>query len=180
MATSRAVEIEIKAHVRNPGQVSDYLQSNAKFVRKYYKKDMYFRRSSDDTIDSLVRIRQDRGGHIFTVKQRAMLNGVEVNDEREMKVHKKDARKYLTMLTTLLGYEPYVTKIKKGRAYRYQNTLIELSEVKGLGWFVEIEIIADEKPDDSTILKLRAILGELGIPETDIETRPYTALLREH
>jgi predicted adenylyl cyclase CyaB len=59
----------------------------------------------------------------------------------------------------------------------------ELSEVEGLGWFIELEIIADNE-DRETIEagrgRLLSLLKSLGIGEEQIEERYYSDMLMEY
>jgi adenylate cyclase class IV len=58
--------------------------------------------------------------------------------------------------------------------------LAELSMVKSLGWFLEIEILAAdnlEKTVEGSRGRLFALLGKLEIPIDKIEERSYTAML---
>jgi adenylate cyclase class 2 len=61
------------------------------------------------------------------------------------------------------------------------EVLAELSEVKGLGWFLELEILAprgDKKTLAESRKRLFSLLEALKIPKEQIETRPYTEMLR--
>jgi adenylate cyclase class IV len=54
--------------------------------------------------------------------------------------------------------------------------------VSDLGWFLELEIIADqddEKTVEESRKRLLAMLEKLEIPAEHIETSPYTVMLRE-
>jgi len=58
--------------------------------------------------------------------------------------------------------------------------LAELSMVKNLGWFLEIEILADndcEQTVQESRERLFALLEKLEIPKEWIEDRPYTVML---
>jgi adenylate cyclase class 2 len=63
---------------------------------------------------------------------------------------------------------------------------VELTEVKGLGWFVELEMISDDEDAGNTQeetlaaarKKLLDFLAKLGIERNAIESRPYTEMLR--
>ncbi|MEK6794328.1 MAG: class IV adenylate cyclase [Spirochaetota bacterium] len=178
MTATTACEIELKAHVRDVERVRAFLKAHAVFRKKYFKRDRYFFHPPDESMDSLLRLRNANGSHVFTSKKRHMERSVEINEETEMSVRKNDARKIVRFITGVLGYRDYVIKEKKGRAYSYRGVRIELSEVSPLGHFVEIEILDGTSSAEEQIALLHSILADLGIPESDIETTPYVALLR--
>lgn len=173
------MEIEIKAHVQSPNDVLQFLKDNARFKKKYYKFDIYYAKGDDHAIENLLRLRKEKGARVFTAKKRAVVEGVEVNEESEMEMSKKQARRTLAFLKQLLGYKEYVCKEKKGRAFVYRDVLVELSEVKGLGYFVELELIGDAFDKDKHITLLKSVLSDLGLGEDNIEPKPYVTLLRE-
>lgn len=174
-------EIEIKARVYNKLALLDFLHENAKFNRKYFKKDFYYAKDEIDfNINECIRMRLDRGGYTFTSKNRSLDNGVEFNIERNFSCTKHKSKVIITFIKNVLGMSLYVYKEKKGRAFIYKNTLIEVSNIKGLGDYIEIELLDNVKIDISDRAKfLKDILFELSIDEKDIETRAYIDLLKD-
>jgi adenylate cyclase class 2 len=72
------------------------------------------------------------------------------------------------------------SKHKKGFSWNYENITIELSEVEHLGWFCELEIIAEDDDAEFVALcrnKLYEVLQKTGIDSSRIETRYYTEML---
>lgn len=131
-----------------------------------------------------VRIRDENGAIAVTYKRKEMRGDVEVNDEREFSI---DARASFEALIADLGFKPYISKEKSTKTFAYRapdgtEVGIELSLVAGLGWFAELEILADEPSErqtDAARRTLRSTLALMGIPEVAIETRYYTEMLRE-
>ncbi len=181
------LEIEMKAWVHNPAMVTTRLQElGAIFIRHYHKEDCYYRTAAPP--GQSVRIRVDDQEALVTFKDRQLINGLEVNDEHEFTV--SDAT-IMAELLERLGAGLYVKKVKTGSAWRLGDLLVEISEIQGLGLFIELERIV-EVPDfgsttDREILRqeksretesmIRQTLAQLAITEADIEFRPYTAML---
>ena len=74
-------------------------------------------------------------------------------------------------------YKEYVRKEKKGYAFIYKNALVEISKIKNLGDFIEIEFLNSNETIENQIIQLKSILNEIGIDENSIETEPYIKLL---
>jgi adenylate cyclase class 2 len=196
-----AFEIELKAHLDDPEPVKRRLDSLGSYCGGYHKVDAYWypagtvsglrippsgvrlRRQADTGTDGVV-----RESVLVTYKMREMQNGIEVNDEREFSV---SGTAVFEDLLGRLGMEPGIRKEKQGEAWRVRlgageavpgECLAELSLVKRLGWFIELEIIA-ENGDGQTVMesgnRLRALLKKLGVGEERIESRPYTQMLRD-
>ncbi|WP_157151204.1 class IV adenylate cyclase [Brachyspira sp. SAP_772] len=177
-------EIEIKAYVRDFENTLSFLYKNARFKKKYFKKDIYYAKSDDILNDDIklkncIRLRVEHGGYTFCSKDRKIVDGVEVNDEIEIKVSKKKARFIINFLSSLQGYREYVRKEKKGYAFVYKNSLVEVSKIKGLGDFIEIEFLNSADSVENQVYQLKAILKEIGIDEKDIETKAYIDMLKK-
>ena len=175
-------EIEIKAHVKNLKLTLDFLYKNAKFKKKYFKKDIYFAKADEIkngniNLNNCIRLRTEHGGYTFCVKTRTVIDGVEVNEEREIKVSKKKSKFIIKFLSTLQNYKEYVRKEKKGYAFVYKGALAEVSLVKNLGDFIEIEFLNSSKSTEIQITELKSILKDIGIEESEIEPEPYLNLL---
>ena len=83
-------EIEIKAYVRDFENTLSFLYKNARFKKKYFKKDIYYAKKDDILNDDIklkncIRLRVEHGGYTFCSKDRKLIDGVEVNDEIELK-----------------------------------------------------------------------------------------------
>lgn len=180
----KQIEIEIKARVSDKEKVLAVLNSIAEFKKKYFKKDFYYAKRESiktNTIDikELIRLRLENGSYTFCKKIRNIVNSTEVNEERELKFSKRRARDIIKFLDTILDYQLLIVKEKKGKSFKYKGALIELSSIKNLGDFVEIEIIEDDTSSidlESRIRNLKNILSDIYLNENDIETRPYLDL----
>ena len=193
-------EIELKARLDDNTPVEQRLSEMGNYCRSYKKDDSYWFPSRAGAGASIppsgVRIRRESGTDadgaayesvLVTYKHKEISNGIEVNDEREFTV--SDAPVFEDLLTRL-GLSKGIGKEKQGKAWTIPPPqsgavqppiLAELSLVTGLGWFVELEIIADDdgKTVKESCKRLLALLEKLEIPEDQIESKPYTVMLRE-
>ena len=175
-------EIEIKARIKDLKSALDFLYKNAKFKKKYFKKDIYFAKTDEIkngniNLNNCIRLRTEHGGYTFCAKTRNIIDGAEVNEEREIKVSKKKSKFIINFLSTLQNYKEYARKEKKGYAFVYKGALVEVSLVKNLGDFIEIEFLNSSKSIEEQVSELKSILSDIGIEESQIESEPYLNLL---
>jgi len=198
-----AVEIELKAHLDDFAPVKERLSALGEYCRAYTKTDAYWLPAQTVAASSLlppsgVRIRHDRGVNadgsaydtvLVTCKTKEIADGIEVNDESEFTV--SNAAPFAELLSRL-GLRETHHKQKEGWAWTVAPSagkaagrppiLAELSQVAGLGWFLEIEI---QPPNDhpqtveESRRRLLSLLETLKIPADWIEPRPYTIMLNE-
>lgn len=176
------MEIEIKARVKDKEALIDFLFKNAKYTKKYFKKDIYYAKADliekkYFDINECLRLRIERGRYTFCTKIRTLIDSVEVNTEIEYVVSKRESKRVLKFLGFLFGYKEFVKKEKKGRAFLYKNTLIEVSSIKKLGDFVEIELLDSLLPREEQVKYLKTVLTEIGLTENDIDDTPYIVYL---
>ena len=183
-------EIELKARLDDPGPVKDRLSSLGRYVRSYRKADTYWL----GTGSSGVRVRRESGvtadgtdyrSALVTLKDKSISGSIEVNDEREFGVSDADA---FEQMLCQLGLAEVMRKEKRGWEWEVpaeasggRALKAEVSEVGRLGWFVEIEITADDaghQTVEQCRRELLALLQKLEVPQESIETRSYAELLR--
>ena len=174
-------EIEVKAWVSDPTTLEEQLEERGTFLRRFEKNDVYFEGQATYADQPMtVRIREDGEKSVCTFKERRTVDGVEHNREWEFSIGDPSA---METLLIRLGLPEFVRKRKSGVAYRLDELLVELSEVEGLGHFVEIEILVDSSADESvqgrSRQRVQEALASLGIPDSAIESKPYTTLLLE-
>jgi len=198
------IEIELKARLDDYAPVKERLSVVGDYCRSYKKSDAYWLPAQpvDGGIvaemsipPSGVRVRRESGidadgaAHeavLVTYKTKEISGGVEVNHECEFTV--SDAGLFEELLGRL-GLSRAIRKEKEGWAWTIppqsagqSPILAELSLVADLGWFLEIEIMAADD-GEQTVKESRgrlfALLEKLEIPVEWIESRPYTAMLRE-
>jgi adenylate cyclase class 2 len=192
-----AIEIELKAHVDDPGPIREKLDALGRCNGKFLKDDIYWRQDIGEKRENpengrrsppfSVRVRKesgiDTGGRtrrdvIVTYKSKETRDGIEVNYEREFSV--SDAEPFEELLGRL-GFRQAISKRKSGFSWDYNGISAELAEVAGLGWFAELEILAgDDSPETVRTARRRLLelLAKLGIGEDRIEPRYYTEMLQ--
>lgn len=173
-----SIEIEIKAHVNNMSEIKEKLDQKFSFVTDFLKEDIYFRGINSLTEEEKeLRLRKTRGGYIVTYKERTHHDKTEVNVEKEFTID--DSEAFIYMINKL-GYSSYIEKIKEGWLYKDEPVNIELSNVKSLGWFIEIEYIAKDYDElGFAKSKIYGILDDLGVSRENIEDKYYLQLLEE-
>ncbi len=181
-------EIEIKARVADPAKTENAIRAFASFERETVKRDEYWGLEGPEGVNgptgsfTKVRVRDEDGVSTVTYKRKETRGDIEVNDEREFTVSDRDA---LESLLSDIGFSAYIRKEKRTKVFGCRAkdgtpVTIELSLVARLGWFVELEILADG-PDEGGIARAEAALRETlercGLPESSVEPRFYTEML---
>ena len=140
---------------------------------------------------------------LATYKKKEVQDGIEVNDEHEFEIRSSsgDAAKGFEEFLKGIGMKPGASKKKRGWAFIIEgkqarpglgNICAELVEVEGLGWFAELEILADKDAAEGAVRdavtdreellaegkkRLLDFLDSLGIGRQAIESRYYTEML---
>jgi adenylate cyclase class 2 len=187
-----SVEIEIKAWVRNFDGLKKKLDALGEYRGSFKKSDAYwYPKAPVPAACTLppagLRVRKEkdtaptgavsRAVHV-TYKVKEIRDGMEINDEKEFAVSEAGV---FEDLLACLGLEKRDCKRKKGLSYQIDGITAELLELPGLGSFIELEILsADDKKETVAAARSRLykLLAELGIPETAVEPRYYTEMLR--
>ncbi|MCL2319848.1 MAG: class IV adenylate cyclase [Treponema sp.] len=182
-------EIELKAHVQDSEALRLLLTKKADYLGTFEKDDTLW--YSADLSPYGVRIRKEtrrlpdgtsESKVLVTFKSKEVKDGIEINEEREFEVN--PVQEFEELLRRMM-IKPGAGKRKQGWAFYRNGITIELLKVDGLGWFVELEILAPPLPaaasreETLTEAKTRliAFLDELGIPRESIESRSYLSLL---
>jgi adenylate cyclase class 2 len=187
-----ATEIELKAWADDPQAIRAKLDSIAEFQGSFEKEDAYWfpmiteKKRGNHLPASGLRVRKEiftspegkstKNIHV-TYKTKEMRHNIEINDEKEFDV--SNAPEFEEFLARL-GLEKRKSKSKKGYSYKYQGLTAELTEVKSLGWFAELEILTDNNRSETinaARVQLLDLLAKIGIEKDKIETRYYTEML---
>lgn len=172
-----AIEVEIKARLDDPASLAALLDSLGRRIRSFDKRDRYYAQVPV-VAESRFRLRVDDGSAVCTFKRKTISAGIEVNDESEF--HVSDAESF-DAFAAFLGFECVIEKRKTGTAWLVDGTTCELSEVAGLGHYIELEILladgAAEADLDRARGRLLDLLARLSLPASAVEARPYTEML---
>ena len=190
-----ATEIELKAWISNPDEISSRINSLAAYMGTFEKNDSYFVLAASDNKAPAaaqkkpeygIRIRNEktvdpegisRETCYVTWKHKEIHDRVEVNNENEFEV--SSGQTFIELIKHL-GLVELIRKRKTGRSYKYNDITAELAEVDGLGWFIEIEILMQENEKINVEFqrnRLLLFLEKLNIPKESIESRSYTQML---
>jgi len=178
------MEVELKARVADPGAVATRLGDFATHVRDFDKHDAYWHgpewRLNRGTKG--FRLRSEDGHTTISFKNRNSEGGMEISREKEFEVSDIEV---FCEFAERLGCEPFYLKLKRGQRWEFRSgsphsIALELTEVEGLGWFLEIEArIAEDDPTAVALAQgeIRGLLDRAGIEESAIEARYYSELL---
>ena len=172
-------EIEVKARVADLGELTKKLEAMGVVLSEpIIQNDQTFIDESYGSYDkfqpgrNILRIRENNGKFIFTIKQ-SQSNELD-SIERETEIAEPEEFREALLL---MGYKPAVEIHKVRRKAKYKDYEICLDEVKGLGSFVEVEKITDEKNADEVQNKLFEFLESLGVKREDRVTNGYDTLI---
>lgn len=171
------IEVEAKIRVSDPNKFLKKITSIAKYERTERKIDDYY------TLEDLshyprksLRIRKKGNFYEINFKQRiSYIKGVHAKKETEFKVSNID--RFLNLIRDF-GFKKWLRKEKVTKLYRIRNNFhIELNNVKGLGWFLEIEYLADMKNIERARKEVLDVVKKLGFGKKDLISEGYTKML---
>lgn len=180
MYNSFMYEIEMKASIEEPDVIRRRLQSRSEFGGQFYKSDLYFSSASGVTF----RLRREESSgrsealYRVTVKEKQLAEGCEVNREVEFDVSNTEAFRQFALMT---GAVELIRKVKRGELFLLDGVNLELCEIEGLGWFLEMEMLTESEESsvhDQCRLKLQQLLSLFAIDADQVVTEYYIDLLR--
>jgi len=184
-----STEIELKAHARDSKALKLLLDKKAEYRGSLEKEDSYWHSDGHSGLPpSGLRIRREnrffpdgtgKSATLVTFKTKEVRDGIEINDEQEFEVNPGQP---FEEFIGRMGLTQSASKRKKGWVYSYEGISAELTEVEGLGWFIELEILADNSQEETVTEGRNRLLGfldSLGVKREAIESRFYTEMLRE-
>lgn len=137
-------EVEIKVILKNPKQIENFLQKNAKLIKEKNQKDQYFIPKHEDFFAEnptlkYLRVRHEQGKHQIAYHFCHFSNDKTIflkTDEYETNVENPEMA---TLIFEKLDMKNKVTVTKHRKSYSYKDFIIELDHVEELGYFLEIE-----------------------------------------
>ncbi len=166
------MEIEVKFRVDFERMRRRIESIGASFLREEIQEDVYF----SVPLPELLRVRRisNLGRAFLTYKRIVDPRRNEEFDELEVEVSDFDTT---VEILKRLGYEEDVVVRKRRLVYRLGDVTFELSEVEGLGGFLDIEVISDDVEGAKRMIW--EVAEKLGLTEDDVEPRLYQELIRE-
>lgn len=166
------MEIEVKFRVDFERMRRRIESIGASFLREEIQEDVYF----SVPLPELLRVRgiSNLGRAFLTYKRIVDPGRNEEFDELEVEVSDFDTT---VEILKRLGYEEDVVVRKRRLVYRLGDVTFELSEVEGLGGFLDIEVISDDVEGAKRMIW--EVAEKLGLTEDDVEPRLYQELIRE-
>ena len=182
-------EVEVKARVKDPSAIINYLISKGFSKQRYSVKDQYFNHPCRDFAaeDKELRLRIEKKDSdtriLLTYKGPSLRGDRSVRREIEVSIESLDI---LDILENL-GFNVYITKEKDGYFFSKDGINVYLCFVKGsvtgktasLGYFIEVEKIVSNMGDiEKAREEVIRFLSEIpGVGE--IEMRYYTEMIHE-
>ncbi len=182
------LEVETKVKL-DKGEVNDLrkrILKIAKFEKKKSKSDDYFAIPLKRTgiirryPKKAFRIRDDGDKYVINFKhwlRKYWTKEVVIKEEYEFQTKSPD--KFLALMFDL-GFKQWLKKFKVSESYTYKKNKkvnIEINKVKHLGYFMEIEYIAEKREMKKAIRVVYEILKELEIDLKDVTNVGYTRQL---
>lgn len=173
------IEVEAKVSVRNPKEARRKALALGKFIGREKKIDEYY------TLEDLknypkksLRIRKVDGYYVVNFKQPVGYKAG-IWAKKEVEFQTSSIEGFLKLIGDF-GFRKWLTKEKECETFRIsKNFQIELNKVKGLGWFVEVECLTNEKNIGKARKDVSKVLEKLGYSERDSIKSGYTKQLWE-
>ncbi len=171
------IEVEAKIRISDVEDCRRRVLGLARYVGKERKIDDYY------TLESLskypkrsLRIRRMGKNYVVNFKQRVSYkNGVHAKKEVEFRV--SDIAGFLALIDNF-GFRKWLRKKKVSEIYEVgKNFHIEINNVRGLGWFVEVEYLSSLEGVRKARRRVFEVIKKLGASKKDIVKDGYTKML---
>lgn len=174
------VESKIKISKKDLPLLKKRVKEIAKFLRKETKSDQYYSLEKAFYPRKAFRIRTTGKEDVVNFKKwlkKYWKHGIVVKEEYEFKIKNKEH--YLALMEDL-GFKKWISKTKISSTYqhkKHKKLNIEINEVKGLGYFIEIEYLATHSEMHRAIDLIINVMKELRIKKDSINNTGYTKML---
>jgi len=177
------LEVETKAKILNVNALRKKIKSIAKLKKKESRGDDYFAFKGKSYPKKAFRIRYN--GKDYVVNFKKHLNHLYSKDivvKQEFEFTLCDIKHMDNFLALLedMGFEEWVKKRKHTEAYLYnkdKRVVIEINRVQHLGYYMEIEYLAQPNEVSKAKRKIQQVLKELEIKPSQIDNVGYTRRL---
>ncbi len=180
------VETKVRLENREVSALRKKIEKIAKLEKKESRGDDYFaiRRFRKKAYPKKAfRIRKKPDKYEINFKKwltRFWDKDIVVKQEFEFTIKKKEEVDKLLALFRDLGFRQWVKKRKRSESYLHKKDkriVIEINKVAHLGYFIEIEYLSQLREMEKAKRKIRQVLKELGIKQSQIDNTGYTKML---
>ncbi len=172
------IEVEAKIKISNPKELRDKISNITSSKKKEVKIDYYYTLEKNKLKYPKKSLRVRKINHVYQInfKQKlSYIKGIYAKDEREFEV--TDIKNFLNLIKDF-GFRLWLIKEKYSESYEIKkNFHIELNNVKNLGWFIEIEYLADKKEIGKARKEIQELIRKLSLEKEKIIKEGYTKLI---
>lgn len=180
------IEVEVKAKIENINScISTFLENG--FVKEKYVEelDTYYTSKFHDfkANDEALRLRESKNlisgkkEAFITYKGKKLDTVSMARKEIESAVEIADAIKEIL---ESIGFEPVQPLEKTRVSLTKGNITVCIDDVKGLGGFVEVEmLVKDESMREEALMDIEAVLGTIGLGMKDTVRKSYLSMLED-
>ncbi|RLF24672.1 MAG: class IV adenylate cyclase [Thermoprotei archaeon] len=169
------IEVEAKFRVEGLEEVKYRLHRlGAIHIADYTQVDTYFNHPSRDfrATKEVLRLRQE-DGHAYLTYKSLVESTFKAREEVEVEVGNA---KLMMEILERLGFKVVAKIVKRRQEYKlFNNCRVCLDEVKGLGKFIEIEVIARDKDEGERYMV--QVIKSLGLDSEKVITKSYLEML---
>ncbi len=169
----KKVEIELRAMVEKDIEDS-IVRMGAEKVKDSHQSDEYFKFSLDSERRLVIRIRRKEGGSTYLTFKGSSEDEDDIAwQEWEQEIEDDEVLKKLLLSN---GLELVVAIDKKRGTYKYEDFEINVDDIKGLGTFIEVELLSDNVDEGKK--KIQDLLfNQLEIPRENVINEGYVPLM---
>lgn len=169
----KQIEVELRANIDKT-----YFKKIVDLpIRKSREHDIYYKPILPAKIDWIVRIRKKNKTFFLTFKSGRQF-GEGAWHEVNIPITKELARKMHDFLVSN-NFRIEVEIVKDRTTFNQENMEVNVDNIKGLGIFIEAEIMADEDKVTQAQEAIKSYFKSLGIKEKNITKKGYVMLMKE-
>ncbi|MHD0398204.1 class IV adenylate cyclase [Staphylococcus simulans] len=174
-------ELEVRFKIdtdKNLSKLLSYLSENYDYIDSTIQKDSYYKeygkeKEGDIPGSYILRIREESKQFLATKKE-TVSKGLWI--ESEVKLDESQLSFFKDVLN--LGFKRIMVIDKKREAYKQGNITINIDNIKGLGQFLEAEMLGDFSENDK-LLFTQKVKNEFSFLKPKVVTEGYVQMMRE-
>lgn len=172
------MELEVKARAPLAEAEARLRRMGAEPAGEWEEVDVYFQHPCRDfaSTDEALRLRRRGGEVVLTYKGPRAGAVAKARREVELSVSSFEGA---AELLRLLGFREVAEVRKRRLAYRLGGFTVFLDRVEGLGEFVEVERLVDQRELDEAASSALELIGKLGVEAEEVTTKSYLELYLE-